>query len=636
MLFSLFLIACSTTTADRLIDSCAEDPPEPGVVRAKRIVCSAELSEGSEAEMGDWLLENSLVRISIRDATSRLTQLQGTGGSILDVSVQGGPDAVTEIYPLFPEGWPTSAKVTASNAAIVVSATDGSMRTWEYRLSPDNGALVVDGATGFTMVPAQGAYRTGALVQSTHDTPLSVGAAGEIQDQGGWVHWENTNTLAFGNWRDVVTSLFPEATTAEGDSDGNALQVLSNDGFSYAFWIEPGPFSVPVPPAAEIRALRTGHAPSDWEPAADQMNLVVGEPGFLSTSIVDDQGEPIAATLHWNDRQYALAPGQNTTGVGPGVGSGRIDAGPQFETFPIEEQTISETVSIDVVLARTITEAALIAIDVPAFPDPKERSFTDDLLIKLAAQGYNYAILTAGDEVARGNPSADLSVSIGAQAGSRADSDVGLPIAFPWTGNRRQPAHGAAPWPQLDAEDLLAFMSKSGRRRTIVDSAWVTSAGKPVNWETFPDWFMIREPEDIASYAQLLDQWIPATLVGPKTWVETQTLDDANILRGLEKGATVATTGPLIRFAVDGEGPGANLYSDFAELNPPHGIHIEVLNSGDIDRISMFGSGGEELISWKPNNPPAHFPISQTDWVIVAATGDHDWAITGPIWLGRP
>ena len=162
------------------------------------------------------------------------------------------------------------------------------------------------------------------------------------------------------------------------------------------------------------------------------------------------------------------------------------------------------------------------------------------------------------------------------------------------------------------------------------------SAGEPVNWETLPDWFMIRDPEDISWYAHLLDQWIPATLVGPTTWVLTDSTNDAEILRALENGETIATTGPLIRFTVNNRGPGTNLYSDFSDIEPTPTINIELVNPGDIDRIAMFGSGGVELSSWKPSSPPEHHPISLSDWVLIAATGQDDWAVTGPIWLGRP
>ena len=258
-------------------------------------------------------------------------------------------------------------------------------------------------------------------------------------------------------------------------------------------------------------------------------------------------------------------------------------------------------------MARRISDAALVAFDVPAFPDPEERSFTDDLLTELAGQGYNYVIVTAGDEVARASPSEELVAHIGVQAGSRANADIGMPIAFPWSSNRRKAAHGAAPWSEMNPEDLLAFMSKSGRRNTVVDSDWVMAAGEPIDWETLPDAFMIRDLNDIPSYAQLLDQWIPATLVGPKTWVMVDTLSDANIERGIARGNTIATTGPLLRFTLNGEGPGANLDAEFDELEPSPSLELELVNPGDIDRITMIGSGAAELISWKPNNPPSHY-----------------------------
>jgi hypothetical protein len=49
-----------------------------GEVRARRIGCSDEILPDGEARQGDWLLENSQIRLAIRDATVSLTQLTGT------------------------------------------------------------------------------------------------------------------------------------------------------------------------------------------------------------------------------------------------------------------------------------------------------------------------------------------------------------------------------------------------------------------------------------------------------------------------------------------------------------------------------------------------------------------------------
>ncbi len=634
MLLGFALIACTSVSDTDLNESCSDTPPIEGEIRAKKIVCEEELPEGSEAEVGDWLLENHWIKLTIRGATHRLTQLEGTGGTILDAAVQGGSDAVTEIFPIFNQ-WPESADISAVENGIQVVPRDGNGETWTYHLSSDKGLIRVDGAAGFTLVPAHGAYRTGDVIQSTHDQPLTVAATGGIIDDGGWVHWSDTQELALGSIDDIAATLHGEVVTAIGETDGSALQVR-NDSFGYAFWIENGEFEIEVPIGSEIRALRAGFKPSSWSDPSVDMNLPLGEEGFISTSITDTSGTPIPAVLNWNGRQYNLKPETVTVPVGPGEGMGWIDAGPKYHPFAIESQTISGTVSLDALMEKVVLESALVAVDVPAFPDQTERRFTDDLLIELAANSVDYAILSAGDEVAQASASENLSVGISFHAGSRSESDMGSPIAFPWSNNRRAPAHGAAPWQDLSPLDLLAYMSKAGRRTTIVDRRWVESAGSPVDWDPIPDWFIVREFQDLQTYTNILDHWIPATLLGETTWVTTPENNRTAILRGMAEGKTTATTGPQVLFSIDEHSQGANLHNEFGDLEFNPVVDITVERPGDIERLALIGSGGEELVSWKLGSPPSHFPLNNSDWVLVTARGEADWAITNPIWLNRP
>jgi len=635
VLLSLALLGCSSPTSTER-DTCAEEPPEQGEVRAKQIVCEAELPEGAEAEVGDWLLENALLRLTIRNATHRLTQLNGTGGTILDAALHGERDAVTEIYPRFEQAWPTEATISVDQDTILVEATDGSDLNWRYRLEPDEGLLTVEGAKGFTLVPGQGAYRTGDVVQSAQSTPLAIGALGGVQDDGGWVHWPNTDRLGIGEISTATTALHPDALTWTGRTDGYAIQANTENGLSFTIATEPGPVSVVVPRNAEIRALRSGYEPSSWSPPTDDLNLTVGDNGFIATLITDENGNPIPASIEWNGRRFNLPPGPNSVGVGPGEGSGIIDAGPKYSPYTIESQFISGSMTLEVALESVVKGAAWIAVDVPAFPDQFERSYTDTLLTELAAEGVNYAILTAGDEVAQATASDELDVTISSHAGSRANSDIGSPIAFPWSNNRREPAHGAAPWSLLDPADLLVFMSKAGRRRTIVDQEWLEAAGSAVNWKHLPDWFILREHEDIAAYATLLDQWVPAPILGETTWVNTDSVHRTDILRSMLEGQTVASTGPQILFTIDGEGPGSNVASQFPDLVDTHEVLIEIRNPGDLTMVALIGPRGRELTQWKLDSPPSTYPLGDAAWVLVSAWGEDDWAVTSPIWLQRP
>jgi len=628
-------MGCNAAPQSSYEDQCEDDPPNVGEIRAKQVVCDEELPDGAEGEVGDWLLENDRIRLIIRGATHRLTKLDGTGGTILDASIPGEADGITEIYPIFEQAWPSAAVISATESGIRVEASDESGLVWEYHLSSDSSLLTVEGATGFTMVPAHGAYRTGDLVQSPQTIPLTVGGTGGIEDDGGWVHWRGTHQLGIGELDEVIAALHPNVITATGETDGRALQVHT-DNFDYAFSIEPGAFSSVVPTNATMRALRAGFQPSNWETPSEDLELMVGPDGFISTSISNDAGEPVAASVYWNDQRYDLPPGPNTIAVGPGEGSGWIDAGPKYGIQPIENQTISGTLSLETTLQSLVTGSALVAIDAPAFPDRTERNFTDDRLTELAAAGVDYAILTAGDEVAQANPSEDLKVDIASHAGSRANSDMGSPLAFPWSYNRREPAHGAAPWKILDPLELLAFMSKAGRRTTVVDRDWVESAGPVVDWDPLPDWFIVRNVGDIDSYITLLDHWVPTAVLGNSTWVSTETRNRTDILRAMIEGKTTATTGPQILFLINGKGPGSNLYTEYNDIEFSPDVQVQIQNPGDIEQVTMIGSGGIELVSWKPESPPSHYPMSDSNWVLLIAKGDTDWAITSPIWLRRP
>ncbi|MEC9390952.1 MAG: hypothetical protein VX944_12840, partial [Myxococcota bacterium] len=132
------------------------DPPAPGEVRAKRIVCGAEIPSGGEAKIGDWLLQTERIRVTVRNQPNRLTQLTGGGGTIVDIAIHGESDDIIELLPTLPGEWPDDVTIEAHDGVIRLRATDDPTRTWSYTLEGDTGAIVATGVTGFTLVPNPG------------------------------------------------------------------------------------------------------------------------------------------------------------------------------------------------------------------------------------------------------------------------------------------------------------------------------------------------------------------------------------------------------------------------------------------------------------------------------------------------
>ena len=116
MIAALLMIGCGGPTGTAQVEECQSGVPSNGEVWAKRISCLAEVPENGEGSLNDWLLVNSYTRLVIRDATHRLTQLEGTGGTVIDASSTYGDDGITELTPVLQGGWPVSGEMYADQS----------------------------------------------------------------------------------------------------------------------------------------------------------------------------------------------------------------------------------------------------------------------------------------------------------------------------------------------------------------------------------------------------------------------------------------------------------------------------------------------------------------------------------------
>ena len=654
MWLSALWLACTTPgLPDAEAPRCQPEPLQPGEIRARRIQCSDEILPNGEAGQGDWLLENAKVRLAIRDATVSLTQLRGTGGTIIDAATPTGTDALVEIIPQIDGEWFESAQVeswsTANAAGLRISGTlpDGTDTDVEYTLRADSVELTLTGMDGITMVPMTNSERVGASIETPSDDGwLLFHSHGQMTDLGGWVQWATPQSIRIGAREDVHTESWPSGRTTSGQSDGDWIHVVHEEETLARLEVEDASFAGWAPDA--IDGLQAVADDSDSGPVRAVRNgqsLTTGERGAIALYVTDQDGSPLPATLTWNGVDHPWLPGDGALGIGPGTGSGWVSAGPAYDTFAIDEQAISGTVNLEVQLTRQVGDALLARLDVVGAPDPSERRSSERVLHQEAAAGIRWAVLIAEDEIPRISLAEETSPWIDAQSGSRSGGPAGAPITWPWSTDNDSPAHGAAPWHLLDPLDMLDVMAKAGSRRALIDVDWMNAAGDPVDWGMKPEAIHIHSMEDLTAYTDLLNHWLPITPVGPWTWIEDireEEYSTTEAVRGILAGRTTASTGPRLVLTVNGTGPGELL----PELGLPTkriGLQVQSAPGFEPTHAAVLTDSGEvqrwEISQSAPALLDVQTEANSPNWVIAIAwteDGDGPWAISAPIWVGRP
>jgi len=627
-LAALFLVGCGPSGPSSVDDVCEPDPPEDGEVRAKRITCADELAERGEGRIGDWLLESADLKLVIRNTPNRMTQLDGAGGTIVDAAVPGRVDALTEIVPELTDPWPDTLSISAEDGEIVLTATDGTDRVITYSLDAESGSLEIDGAVGITWVPVPGATVRGGWINASG---LVATSNVELVDHGGWVYWP-TSSLTMGTPSHVSSvQSGPDAVVVQGTSDGDWIEVGGPDEVIFRARTTEGAFNLSVPSGQAVRTTKWGHESSPWTDPSPMMDLAIGAEGFLALTVLDESGERIPSLLTWNGRTFSSADDSAPIGVGPGLGSGSVSAGPEFGQAAIPEMTIEGTVEYSVTLSRVRPPAAWAAFSVPGFPDKSERRSASSLMRSLAARGVDYAVLHATDEVGQASGGAEVAHLISVSSGSRSGGPLGGLLAWPWSADSDLAAHGAIDWRGQDAADLHALMSKSGRRNTAVTTDWVGSAGPPSLWDPEPYALMMDGPDDAGTLTSLWDLWITIAPISDYAWIHVDGRSKTEILRGIREGKITASTGPQVHLTVDGESPGAAFDEQTART-----VVIDVDEPGDITTLTLVGAQGESQGPWDVDDLPIETSVTHGGWVAVLAEGATDWAMTSPVWLSRP
>ena len=636
--------------------ACDPRALEAGEIRARRIPCSDELHPGGEALRGDILLENAQLR-AVFKSDHALSRHGGAGGTLVDLAPPEARDGIVEMIPLVDGEWLAEADLSlwadGDRVGLDVDGTlpDGTRHSVTWTLSADASTISLDGADTLLVVPTANAARVGDAVESR--SALAGGEAliyasdGVATDLGGWVRWDGVSEVHAGDRPTVLAARWADRVPVSGTTDGTAISVLGTDGLLTRLPVVSGRFSGEVPAeATALLATKGGHA--DSEPVAPGLDLAVavGEPGFLVVRAEDPEGRPLPVTVWWGSERWWTGTAGLPLGVGPGTQTLLVSAGPRYSVADLGEVSVSDTVSVSVVLTPAHDGAALADLAVPAWPDPSTRRSASRQLGFAAARGARFAVTVADDEVPNAGPDADTARFLASHASVRSPTaTIGAVQAWPWSRTTRRPAHGAPAWQGEDAADVLALHDAADSRFTVVEAAWLAAAGPVFDWDPAPHAVRLHGLEDLDAIMPALDAGAALGLVGPWTWLVGAQARGPGITaseRALRTGATVAGNGPYVALDVLGQGPGDHVDAPW--------LPVSVTCSGPdwmpIRHATILGEGGVELARFEATQdtaPQVHggLFVPAQRWIIATCEGDAAawpeldapaWAVTSPLY----
>ncbi len=657
-------------------ESCDARSLEEGQVRARRIPCDDEAIEGGDARRADYLLENAVARYGVRHPGAPLTLLGTGGGTLIDAATPGGEDTLAELVPLVEGGWlcettleleqgEGSAAIHVHGVPCPVTFLDWSSPasdvpiTITYRLEADSPVLTVEGHQGAWLLPVAGAQASGATLR-VDGSMLAMD--GQPLDYGGGVYFDGGQRLAVGEPTAVHAALWPGGGEVAGTCAGDGVELLGEG--SPVGWLpvdDDGEFSGAVPAGTDaLRALAEGHGEGPSEALGTDLDLPLGQEGWVYLRVLDRGGEQLPARLtavdgHGRRSLHAVPAEGGALGLGGGHWELQVDAGPLYTRHRRTLEELSGEVHLDVELGGTPPPAGWVLADlsVETWPSRTDRRAPADALALVAAAGVGFGVVSAEDEVATAALDQPWDGRIRAVSGSTAQSDgQGRVLAWPVSASRRKPAHGAVDWRGLSARDLLRVAAGSDNqdRLLAVDATWLEMAGPSHAWDPWPRLFVLDSLEELDQALTLFDGWVDVALAGPLTWAwigHDERYASVDVERALVEGHTVATTGPLLELELEGVGPG-NLLQRARDLSYRLVVHAPRDVSLEGAALVVDGEWRRQWdLSGKIEEPRlvCQGSLEAERYVVAVAWGPHregdpagleTWAVTTPIWTGRP
>ena len=627
---------------------CEAEPPPAGEVRARRIGCDEELLVAGEARVSDWLLENDRVRFRVLDAGYAVHRLDAAGGVLADGAPWGQDgDAVAEATPL-PDGAPFRSVAVepvqgpdgAAGLRLDGRTASGAVAAFTWWLDPGADGLRLDGATAMDLVVPWGTSKVGELVEisvEAGDRPaLVLGSDAPWEDLGGWLRLTAPTALWMGSRPDVVAARWPSRQRLQGESDGRWVEARAAGRTLLRVPVVDGRFDAEIPAEVdEVRADAAGFAAGPWAPPGEGLLLPVGPEARLQLRVADETGRPLPATAFWDGRPAALPGGQGEVQRGPGTAPLVVFAGPLYEAADLGDVEIDGVTERAVTLRAASPGAAVVDFGVRTWPDRLTRADPAAALRDAQAAGATLAVAVADDEVGRTASLGPDARGLLATAGTRARGDGWSILAFPWARDSRRPGSGALDLTGFTPAVAVERFSRAGAW-TVVDAGWLAAAGDPLSWVRRPDFLALDGIDALPQLLSVWDRGVALAPVGP--WTLLPAADPADpspvpVVRALETGDTVASTGPWARLWVSGAVPG--------EDPPAWAVHRAVVACSapawaPLRRAVLLGPGGVELASAPASGPQEATVAAWVPpglwWAGLCEGAEDSWLTGGPVW----
>lgn len=633
-----FFTACLTPQEEILSPTCDPRTLESGELRGRLLLCSEEEISDGESRRGEFLLENSMLRFTVRSPPNSLTQF-AAGGSIIDIAAPGSSDFIQEILPM-KEGLflnHSTLELNTTEEAVTLSITNEE-QVLSYSISPDRPEIFLQGMDAVYIVPDAGTHRIGNTLYSPY-TDLVIHLNGSVTDYGGHLVFESPDSIVLSSaydvwkWRDdeaILYTLESQIPTIRFFDINEQLisELNSIDGYIEGY----------IPSTAVyLQPYKEGCLAQELQLLGSQINDDFEVCGKIKVRVQDDNGTSIPATLLYGEESIPIPAAGLMLPMSETIDGATIMAGPQYESLNILQINPTQEPQIDVSLKRAAPDHLLFQPFVICSPDQSTRETTDEIAQRLIGLGIDFSLCTGQNIVPDyPKPTPHIEEWITLLPGSQTLSTP-LVHGWPWTQTLRDEGYGAIP-EFLTENEMLDFAGKTGRN-TIVDSKWVESNSPP--WDTQPDFLYIDSKSDIPLYHALLQQQVPIHPLAPYTSclrLTDETHHPIDIETELRREHVALGNGPVVILHTQGKSNG-----DVASPSPVHAISISVYAPQwmSLNSLRLWGELDAPLREWQIEGAQTvvHSTKLKSSFFFAEVTGISEidgselWGLSAPVFI---
>ena len=601
------------------------DPRTLGVneIRFRPFLCGDEDIKGGAIRRGDWILENNQLRLGLRQPSTSLSTLEGTGGSIVDFSLVEGRDSVLEILPyqdgvLDIEDW----EITESEDEISIQflPLEGGIR-----LRKNDNQLQFFGEFQWLFRGLEGSELIGQeLLLPMQDPVLYIQA--EIDSLGSELLLSKLEFVKMAQINAIFSDQ-EDALDLELQSNGERVLLYQEEHLIGFFPIEEGHAQGAIlNSVSHLQVTKQGCLPSELTPIASSQ-LDVGDCGSVLIRL-NERGEEINGLLSIAQETFFISKQGQRIPLTTSSDQVIISAGFEYELIELDSFDPFAHSTITVSLQRTLPPTHSISLHNLIHPDPSIQRTRTEIIEQNMGQQIDYALLSAQNIVpSRTRLLSQYQTEIIIEEGLLSLHSEGSILSFPWSQSNLA-AFGAIPIDQVTLEEALSFASQK-QRFLILDYGAMTNIEPETLWQE-PQFLWIQSQVDALDFAESCGEYPYSRPVSSHIWLpdlSQEAPSKVEIEQELRIGELGLGNGALLETEMFNFDERANLLQ----------IKLYATTQNQPQRLSLYSNEGLERTWSLTDFPFAELVVlPQKDvFCLVAWSEDSDrpaWALSTPIY----